>query len=267
MGRQTIAIPTKSLSRISDVASSAVSVGSDGNASATLETGTVNLHYLAALTGQPVVPSVGNLTLLHLKAGDGEEMIVVDSVARTEEVIIKPLGRSLQNIKGVLGAALLGSGELVSILDLPHLIKNKMQPFTTVQTLPAERGGEITVMVVDDSPSVRLMTSKIIKNAGWLVMTAKDGIDALEQLSASGQLPNVILSDIEMPRMDGFELVASLQRNPTMSHIPVVMITSRSGSKHRDKALESGVSEYLSKPFDDHELVRAVTKLAAATVA
>jgi chemosensory pili system protein ChpA (sensor histidine kinase/response regulator) len=120
-------------------------------------------------------------------------------------------------------------------------------------------------MIVDDSPSVRHLTSKVIAGAGWKVMTAKDGLDAIEQLRTVTSLPAVILSDIEMPRMDGYEFAASLQRSEEFNRIPVVMITSRSAEKHRERAFESGVSQYLTKPYDDKELIGAIRALASLT--
>ena len=117
-------------------------------------------------------------------------------------------------------------------------------------------------MIVDDSPSVRHLTSKVIKNADWLPVVAKDGLEALEILQNSRELPSVILTDVEMPQMDGYELLSSLKRTEGLQHIPVVMITSRAGEKHRQKAVELGVSEYLSKPFEDSDLIETIKKLA-----
>lgn len=110
------------------------------------------------------------------------------------------------------------------------------------------------------------MTSKVVEAAGWTVITAKDGIEALEILQACQTLPNVILTDVEMPRMDGYEMVSSLKRNELFREIPVVFITSRSGEKHRDKASDLGVSDYLAKPFDDAELIGTVKRLAERNV-
>jgi chemosensory pili system protein ChpA (sensor histidine kinase/response regulator) len=109
------------------------------------------------------------------------------------------------------------------------------------------------------------MTSKVITGAGWKVITAKDGLDAIEQLRSLPNRPAVILSDIEMPRMDGYEFAASLQRSEEFRSIPVVMITSRSAEKHREKAFENGVTQYLTKPYDDKELLETIRTLANIT--
>ena len=168
-------------------------------------------------------------------------------------------------IKGLLGAAILGNGELVPILDMPHMLKN-IGKRSLLPPPVFEETNELIVMVVDDSPSVRHMTSKVIEAAGWIVETAKDGVEALEKLRTAAKQPAVILSDIEMPRMDGYELLASLRENPKVSDIPVVFITSRSGEKHREKAFESGITEYLAKPYEESDLVNLIRKLANGSV-
>lgn len=117
-------------------------------------------------------------------------------------------------------------------------------------------------MIVDDSPSVRHVNSKLVKNAGMQAIIAKDGLEALEMLQTSEELPDVILTDVEMPRMDGYELLASLKKTENLRNVPVVMITSRTSHKHRQKALDLGVSEYLTKPYEDTKLIETVKKLA-----
>lgn len=188
--------------------------------------------------------------------------ITVDDIVRSEEVVIKPLLHPLDNIKGVLGAAILGNGDLVPILDLPSLLKKR--PLKRIPVPEAEiKSKVVNVLVVDDSPSVRLLTSKLIEKAGWIAKTAKDGIDALEQLKSTSTPPSLILTDIEMPRMDGYELTSALRRSEEFGKIPIVMITSRSADKHREKAEESGVTRYLTKPYDEADLISTVKELTA----
>lgn len=204
---------------------------------------------------------IGSNVLL-IQAMDKTIALSVDGVAGTEEIVIKSLGRPLNEIKGIVGAAILGNGQLVPILDVSAILKKRKEIERMASALPPRsETEEIFVMIVDDSPSVRHLTSKVIVNAGWNVITAKDGLDALEQLKAASTLPKVILSDIEMPRMDGYEFAASIQRSENLSKIPVVMITSRAADKHREKAYESGVSQYLTKPYDDRELVNTIKVL------
>jgi chemosensory pili system protein ChpA (sensor histidine kinase/response regulator) len=119
-------------------------------------------------------------------------------------------------------------------------------------------------MVVDDSPSVRHMTSKVVTDAGWEAVAAKDGLDAIEKLNAMKELPDVILTDIEMPRMGGFEFAAVLNADECFSEIPVVVITSRSADKHRERAKENGVAEYLVKPFVEAQLIEIIKRHSPA---
>ncbi|NIV31283.1 MAG: response regulator, partial [Anaerolineae bacterium] len=118
-----------------------------------------------------------------------------------------------------------------------------------------------TVMVVDDSVSVRRVVSNLIKSAGWQPMAAKDGLEALEIMQHSAQTPDLILVDIEMPRMDGYELMATLRAQEAYRNIPLVILTSRAGEKHHRKALELGASEYIVKPYQDQTLLNIIRQL------
>jgi chemosensory pili system protein ChpA (sensor histidine kinase/response regulator) len=126
---------------------------------------------------------------------------------------------------------------------------------------------KLSVMIVDDSPSVRYVNSTLVKNNNWEPVIAKDGLEALDILNSSNKLPDVILTDVEMPEMDGYELLASLKQHEGLKKIPVVMITSRTSDKHRRKAFESGVSDYITKPYDDSKLVGIIKKLSSDSVA
>jgi chemosensory pili system protein ChpA (sensor histidine kinase/response regulator) len=209
----------------------------------------------------PPMSLIGKTALLY-ESSEKNCVLMVDEVFGSEEVVIKPLLKPLDQIGGLLGAAVVGDGELVPILDLPALFRTKIgRNLTPEAPVAAQPKRAFDVLVVDDSPSVRHLTSKVIQSAGWTVKTAKDGLDALEVLKAAEALPSIILTDIEMPRMDGYELAASLQRSEQFNAIPVIMITSRTADKHREKALENGVSQYLTKPFEDRELVGSIRSL------
>ena len=119
-----------------------------------------------------------------------------------------------------------------------------------------------TVMVVDDSITMRRVASKLLERHNYKVVTAKDGVDALAQLQ--DLRPDVMLLDIEMPRMDGFELATHMQNEETFSKIPIIMITSRTGEKHRDRALQIGVSNYMGKPYQEEELIENIQTALAA---
>jgi chemosensory pili system protein ChpA (sensor histidine kinase/response regulator) len=204
-----------------------------------------------------------NIPTLLIETTDKACALTVDEILRSEEIVIKSLGKPLENLKGLLGAAMLANGDVVPILDLPYLLMNKMFTKVPAPAAVAEKPVEINVMIVDDSPSVRHMTSKVIGNAGWHVTTAKDGLEALEMLQSSRRLPDVILTDVEMPRMDGYEFVSSLKRSEGFAAIPVIMITSRAAEKHRQKAIDIGVDEYLPKPYDDQVLLDLIKNFAS----
>ncbi len=223
--------------------------------------------HLSEMLGLPARPSleVENVPLLLIETTEKPCALIVDQILKPEEIAIKPLGNPLKSTSELLGATILGDGSVVPVLDLMYLLTNKtlVAKKPVIQT-EVKVVKQTTVLIVDDSPSVRHLTSKVIKNADWLPIVAKDGLEALEMLQNSHDLPDVILTDVEMPKMDGYELLASLKRIDVLKDIPVVMITSRAGDKHREKAVELGVSEYLSKPFEDAFLIETIKKLSTA---
>jgi len=116
------------------------------------------------------------------------------------------------------------------------------------------------VMIVDDSPSVRRVITNLVKNSGWVPVVARDGIDALETIQSSPVPPDLILLDIEMPRMDGYEFMQTLKGQEEFAQIPIVILTSRAGEKHRRKAIELGASDYVIKPYLDEVLVSTIRR-------
>ncbi len=219
-----------------------------------------------------------NIPLLVLETLENPCALLVDEIIKTEEIVIKPLGAPLQNRADFLGAAILGDGRVVPVLDLIHLIAERGMRNAELKTEDQRPKTEdlnpnpnsalriphsaLNILIVDDSPSVRHINSKLIKSAGWQAIIAKDGLEALEILQAFQEPPDVILTDVEMPRMNGYELLASLKQNEKLRAIPVIMITSRAGDKHRQKAIDLGVSEYLTKPYQDSVLLEKIKELA-----
>lgn len=229
------------------------------------------LAHLNELLGFSPPPALDreNTPVLLLENGGQRHALLVERIARPEEIVIKPLGAPLHNRWELLGAAVLGDGKIAPVLDLFYLLEQK---FEDRNSDIASRKSEIgkskpktrMALIVDDSPSVRHLTSNIVRNAGFDAAVAKDGLEALEILQTAKPMPDVILTDVEMPRMDGYELLSALMRNARFKSIPVVMITSRTGEKHRRKAFDLGVSEYMTKPFDDAVLINALAHLTAA---
>ena len=205
-----------------------------------------------------------NLLLLLIKNSEKECVLAVEEVLKTEEIVIKPLGGFLNNLPEYIGATVLGDGKIIPVLDLVYLLKPAVKSENEEMQIPQEAVSmpkTLTVMIVDDSPSVRKINSKIIKNAGMQPFVARDGLEALEVLQLFQETPDIILTDVEMPRMNGYELLSALKQQENLRDVPVIMITSRTGDKHRQRAFEMGVSEYITKPYEEAELIGIIRKL------
>ncbi len=197
---------------------------------------------------------------------DRDVAVEVERVLYGREVVVKTLGTHLRRVPGVMGATILGDGSVVPILDTVEMF-GPQDAARLAARLPARRAqpaarGQLEVMVVDDSVSVRRVVCNLVKSRGWRPLQARDGLDALEQLRA-GARPSVVLLDVEMPRMTGYDLLAHLRGTPEFAGLPVAMITSRSGAKHRQKALDLGADDYVVKPYQDDDLIALVERLAA----
>ena len=211
---------------------------------------------------QPADETIQRLPVLIINAEGKEIAVVVDHIIRGREIVIKNLGNHLRKVHGIMGATLMGDGQVVLILNPVELLSQPTkteQPSWTPQITPLHDVWNI--MVVDDSVSVRRIVSTLIKNAGWQPTIAKDGLEALEMIQHSTQPPNLILLDVEMPRMDGYELAATLRSQDAYKDVPIVMLTSRAGEKHRRKAFEVGVTDYLVKPYQDEVLLGTIRQL------
>ena len=222
----------------------------------------VPLYFLSELLGDGSVSPVTQQysPLLILRSGDRRVAVHVDEVVGNREVVVKNIGPQLARMPGVAGATVLGSGDIVLILDPVPLAQRLMDAERsapgTEQAAQAPRGQPI-VMVVDDSLTVRRVTQRFLTREGYQVMLAKDGVDALEQLQTV--TPDLMLVDIEMPRMDGFDLTRNVRDDIRTRHIPIIMITSRTATKHRNYAMELGVNEYLGKPYQEADLLKFVS--------
>ena len=214
--------------------------------------------------------------VLLVKAGSREVAMEVEALVGTREVVIKPVSPQVSKLKGISGATILGDGRVVLILDVSGLLitdeaiqvshssgrRTPTRNPTEAAVAPANR--RPIVMVVDDSLTVRKVTSRTLQKKGIDVLTAKDGVDGLEQLRSGGQRPDVMLVDIEMPRMDGYEFTTKVRADPDLNLIPIIMITSRAGEKHRNRAFELGVNEYMSKPYQEDILLERIRSFLPA---
>ena len=233
---------------------------------------TYPFHYLPRLLGDAVHnPETKRYnSVLLLRSGQSRAAIHVDDMVGNQEVVVKNIGPQLARVSGVSGATVLGTGEIVLIINPVQLVGRDDLPRPDPDTDGRTAGGAMAavaapvqtqpvVMIVDDSLTVRKITSRFLIREGFAVLTAKDGVDALQRLAE--QVPDVILLDIEMPRMDGFEFTRSIKREARFAKIPIIMITSRTAEKHRNLAAELGVEIYLGKPYQEEELLRSIRSL------
>ena len=202
--------------------------------------------------------------LLLVRSGEHRAAIQVESMLGSREIVVKPVGPQLSTLRGITGATIMGDGQVILILDLGVLIRliatTEGEDVIEVPDKPVEKvQSKPVVMVVDDSITVRKVTTRLLERNDYEVLTAKDGVDALSQLQEHH--PNVMLLDVEMPRMDGFELATNIRNSDELKDIPIIMITSRTATKHRQRALDIGVNEYMGKPYNENDLLQNIEKL------
>ena len=200
-----------------------------------------------------------SMSVVLIRAGDHSTALVTDELVGSREIVVKSLGPQMSAIRGIAGATILGDGRVVVILDMGSLVRSEWRARTA--DLPAldQRDRRKFAIVVDDSITVRRVTQRLLERNGMRVLTAKDGVDALSLLQE--HVPDIILLDIEMPRMDGYEVAAHVRNDPRLRHVPIVMITSRVSEKHRARAIELGVDDYLGKPYQETQLLDAIDPL------
>jgi chemosensory pili system protein ChpA (sensor histidine kinase/response regulator) len=242
--------------------------------------GQVVLRPLTQLVGEETTPHLSKQTpVILLRSGDDHLAVSVDDVSSNQEVVVKSVGAQVARLAGILGATILGNGEIVLIVNPVQLITRAPEPPAVFDVAPEARAEandaqshmqqatELstqvvpTIMVVDDSLTVRRVTQRLLERQGYNVLLAKDGVDALRQLQ--DVQPDVMLVDIEMPRMDGYDLTRNVRGTRVTADIPIIMITSRTAEKHRSMAFELGVNEYLGKPYQEDELLRLLKQYLA----
>jgi len=220
------------------------------------------LNYLPALLGddERVPESLPHNPLVLLRSGEQRIALHVDEMLGNQEAVVKNIGPQLARMPGIAGATVMGNGAVVLILN-PLQMKQRIAATArkVQETVPLHV--QPLVMVVDDSLTVRKITTRLLTRAGYQVVTANDGVDALERLNEV--TPDVMLLDIEMPRMDGFELAKLLRRDEKTKNLPIIMITSRTADKHRDHAMQLGVNAYMGKPYQEDELLAQIGQLLA----
>jgi len=218
---------------------------------------------------QPDYSRSGQLfPVLLARAGDRSVALHVDELIGRREIVVKPVGAQLATVRGISGATILGDGRVVLILEMNslvlgdavfHISEGEAAEEASQLIAKVEEEREKIVMVVDDSITIRKVTERMLSRHNMKVVTAKDGIDALAQLQEIK--PDVMLLDIEMPRMDGYEVATHIRNDERLKDLPIIMITSRSGAKHKDKAMAIGVNKYLGKPYQEDDLIKNIHEL------
>ncbi|MDP8984344.1 MAG: Hpt domain-containing protein [Pseudomonadota bacterium] len=206
-----------------------------------------------------------SMSVVLIRAGEHSTALVTDELVGSREIVVKSLGPQISGIRGIAGATILGDGRIVIILDMGSLVRSEWRAKAADVAVLDQRDRRTFALVVDDSITVRRVTQRLLERNGMRVLTAKDGVDAVSLLQDN--LPDIILLDIEMPRMDGYEVAAHVRSDPRLKDIPIVMITSRVSEKHRARAIELGVDDYLGKPYQESQLLDAIEPLVNRRVA
>jgi len=235
------------------------------------------VRYLGNLLDSSAQPKLDGQTLplpvVLVRSTEHTVALQVDRLLGSREIVVKTLGAQFSAVRGVSGATVMGDGNVVVILDLHAMIREQLalglqsaillEPLK-IGAVAEEDMAEKTVMVVDDSVTVRKVTGRFLEREGFRVISAKDGVEALQLLQ--DHMPDVMLLDIEMPRMDGFEVAKNIRTSSRLKDLPIIMITSRTGEKHRERAFSLGVNKYMGKPYQEDLLLGNINELLGKTV-
>jgi len=225
-----------------------------------------SVRYLGSMLGMSapnILEGARWLPLMLVRSGEHRVAIHVDSLLGNRQIVVKSIGAQLSGVRWFTGGTIMADGQIALILDTNSLVRmdSTAGQAGLDQGLEAPVSRGVSVMVVDDSITVRKVTSRLLERHNMQVVTAKDGVDAATLLQE--QHPDVMLLDIEMPRMDGYELARHIRSTPELADIPIIMITSRTGDKHRQRAMELGVQRYLGKPYQEAELLENIYTVLA----
>ncbi len=266
-GGQTVGLPLGAVLQIARPDAPAItSVGTERVVE--VDGRTYPLRDLSSLLDLPRAAETSvNRPVLIANLGGRRMALVVDEIVQSRDAVVKTLGTHLRRVTGVWGATLLGDGTVILILNPTDLAGTADQPRVR-PAAPRAAAIELqsyTVMVVDDSLSMRHVLSNALKKAGWNPVQARDGVEALELIHRASDPPDLILLDIEMPRMDGYEFLATIRAQSQYRSVPIVMLTSRGGDKHREKAMGLGATGYIVKPFQEEALIQQAGDLIKAS--
>ena len=199
------------------------------------------------------------ISIVLVRAGNNSAALLTDEMLDSREIVVKPVAGQLASIRGVSGATILGDGQIVVILDVGALVRSPLPPPDAIDAIPEQEKEPALALVVDDSITMRRVTQRLLERNGLRVVTAKDGVEALGMIREHP--PDIILLDVEMPRMDGYEFAQHIRNDPKTEGLPIIMITSRVSDEHKARAIELGVNDYLGKPYQESMLLDAVNYL------
>ena len=224
-------------------------------------------YNLSQILGEPdFEPAPGNAALwpllLIIEKESWQGAVAIDRIYSQRDIVVKNLGTHLGHVEGIAGATVMGDGQVVPILNLEELLRTETgrthQPHRLRHKERIQRPLEI--MVVDDSVAIRNVVSHLMQRQGWKVITAKDGLEAIEVLHT--WQPDLIILDIEMPRMNGYEFMRSIRAQQKFKDLPVIMHTSRGSKKHREKAESLGVDAFVTKPYEEETFIALIKDLS-----
>ena len=222
------------------------------------------LYYLSKLIGDAdnVAQQHVYTPVVLLRSGTYRTALHVDEIIGNQEVVMKQIGTQLARVPGMIGATVLGDGQIVLVINPVQLANREALSIGAIKVTtfaPVVEHVKKVVLVVDDSLTMRKVLSRVLEREDFEVITANDGMDAIQKLQQI--TPDIILTDIEMPRMDGFEFARHVRDNEKTAHLPLIVISSRTAEKHRNVAKEIGVDAFLGKPVQDDELIEQVNAL------
>ncbi|GLQ95866.1 Hpt domain-containing protein [Dyella mobilis] len=272
IGESTFAIPMTSVQGVARISPDELAQRmSEDNPQFEYNGEEFGIHDLSELLGLAAghVGDEEQLPLLLTRSGDLRAAIRIDAVIGSREIVVKSVGPQVSSVPGILGATIMGDGSVLVILDLAPLVRHGLSrreqrlaegaSYATVAPVIEDVRTRPLVMVVDDSITMRKVTGRVLERHEYEVETAKDGLDAIEKLHE--RVPDLMLLDIEMPRMDGYELATQMKADPRFRDVPIIMITSRTGEKHRQRAFDIGVERYLGKPYQEAELLAQISEV------
>jgi chemosensory pili system protein ChpA (sensor histidine kinase/response regulator) len=286
-GKQTFALPLACVQEVRRIHEKEIETA-DGKLVAKVRDTVTELVRIDQQLGlEPIHPAHGYYVLVLVKAAGRATGVVVEEVLRRDEIVVKDLGEYLHNVKLFSGATVAPDGSLILLLDVDRLCAGEASERRPLMTsanaaiadifppaMPAPEGGEAqpepvpevkVVLLADDSISVRKFVGRMLEKAGYQVQLAADGLEALEILGQTRC--DLVITDLEMPRTNGYELMAHLRQDPATRDIPVMVVTSRAGAKHRERALRQGAAEFLVKPVQEEQFITAVSRVLAGAKA